>query len=204
METRKNPGAQWQNTGVRPRGCDTIDRAARATNPEFTTVWRGSALPTEYQGIKVLGCPLGHDDFVHAHLERTHQTHQSAWALLLHCASAKANYSLRVVRSELVAQFAAAHDAGLWSCLCHIVNVAPDQCSASARDAATLPLCLGELGLRSASRTSCVLGKLGGFIAHDPPTAPWGCGPICGRSGRWGSDSRFGICSGRGETSSSG
>ena len=29
----------------------------------------GSALPTECQGIKVLGCPLGHDDFVPAHLE---------------------------------------------------------------------------------------------------------------------------------------
>ena len=58
------------------------------------------------------------------------------------------------VRPELVAQFAAAHDASLWSCLCDIVNVAPDQCSASARDAATLPLCLGGLGLRSASRTT--------------------------------------------------
>ena len=123
----------WNKFGMRPRGCDTIDRAARATNPEFTTVWRGSALPTDCQGIKVLGCPLGHDDFVHAHLERTHQAHrtllqriprvpdvQSAWALLLHCASARANYSLRVVRPELVAQFAAAHDASLWSCLCDI------------------------------------------------------------------------------------
>ena len=75
---------------------------------------------------KVLGCPLGHDDFVHTHLERTHQAHrtlfqrripdvQSAWALFLHCANAKTNCSLRVVRLELVAQFAAAHDAGHWS-----------------------------------------------------------------------------------------
>ena len=152
----------WNKFGVRSRGCDTIDRAARATNPEFTSVWRELALPTECQGIKVLGCPLGHDDSVHAHLEKTHQAHrtllqriprvpdvQSAWALLLHCASARANDSLRVV-----AQFAAAHDAGLWSCLCDIVNVAPNQCSASARDAATLPLCLGRSGLCSASRTS--------------------------------------------------
>ena len=65
-----------------------------------------------------------------------------------------ANCSLRVVRPELVAQVAAAHGAGLWSCFCDIVNVAPDQCSAAARDAATLPLCLGGLGLRSASLTS--------------------------------------------------
>ena len=31
--------------GVRPRGCDTIDLAVRATTPVLTTVWRGSALP---------------------------------------------------------------------------------------------------------------------------------------------------------------
>ena len=53
-----------------------------------------------------------------------------------------------------MAQFAAAHDAGLWRCLCDIVNVALDQCSVGARDAATFPLSLGGLGLRSASRTS--------------------------------------------------
>ena len=91
----------WNKSGVRPRGCDTID-PARATNPEFTTVWRGSALPTDCQGSR----SLGHDNFVRAH----HQAHktllrriprvpdvQSAWALLSHCASASANYSLRVV-----------------------------------------------------------------------------------------------------------
>ena len=49
------------------------------------------------------------------------------------------------VRSRVV------HLSSLWGCLC--VNVAPDQCSVSAR-VATLPLCLGGLGLRSASRTS--------------------------------------------------
>ena len=153
-------------------------------------MWRGSALPTECQGIKVLGCLLGHDDLVHAHLERerTHQAHrtllqripgvpdvQSAWALLLHCASARANYSLRVVRPELVAQFAAAHDAGLWRCLCDTVNVAPDQCSAGARDAATLPSSLGGLGLRSASRTStpAYWASWTDSPHHDPPTAPW-------------------------------
>ena len=75
-------------------------------------------------------------------------------ALLLHCASARANHSLRVVGPELVALFAEAHDASFWSCLCDILNVAPDQCSVSARDVATFPLCLGGLGFRSASRTS--------------------------------------------------
>ena len=67
----------WNKNGVQPRGCDTIDRAGRTTNVEFTTIWRGSALPTENQGIKVLGSLLGHDDFVHAHLERTRQVQRT-------------------------------------------------------------------------------------------------------------------------------
>ena len=36
-------------------------------------VWRGSEVPTTEQGIKVLGTPLGHEDFVNQHLERTRQ-----------------------------------------------------------------------------------------------------------------------------------
>ena len=61
--------------------------------------------PTHQQGIKVLGTPLGHADFVRAHLDRKVEEHQellrriptvpglqSAWLLLLHCAAAKATY----------------------------------------------------------------------------------------------------------------
>ena len=39
----------WNKSVVRPRGCDIIDRAAQATDFEFTTVWRGSALPMQIQ-----------------------------------------------------------------------------------------------------------------------------------------------------------
>ena len=65
----------------------------------------GSGVPTEEQGVRILGAPLGHTDFVSAFLERKSRDHhvllsriprvedvQSAWALLLHCASARANY----------------------------------------------------------------------------------------------------------------
>ena len=60
-------------------------------------VWRGSDVPTEQQGIKVLGVPLGHDDFVRQNLSNVHEEHrlltripllgdvQSAWLLLVHC-----------------------------------------------------------------------------------------------------------------------
>ena len=79
---------------------------------------------------------------------------QSSWAILLHCANARANYALRVVRPDLARHFAQAHDEGLWGCLCAIVSVGKDQCDPLARDAASLPLSMGGLGLRSAVRTS--------------------------------------------------
>ena len=108
------------------------------------------------------GCaPLGHTDFVSAFLERKSRDHhvlfsriprvedvQSAWALLLHCASARANHLLRVVRPELVRDFAARHDSSLWTCMCEILRVDFGECSANARNSATLPLPLGGVGLR--------------------------------------------------------
>ena len=55
----------WNKSGVRPGGFDTIDRVARLSS-------QLCGEPTECQGIRVLVCPLGHDEFVHAHLESTH------------------------------------------------------------------------------------------------------------------------------------
>ena len=75
---------------------------------------------------------------------------QSAWLLLLHCASARANNQLRVVRPE-VKSFAESHDQGLWRCA--IVGVPSETCDVLTRATATLPLSLGGLGLRSAART---------------------------------------------------
>ena len=158
----------WNRGGVRPLGCDILDRAARAVNPDHTTVWRGSVdAPTHEQGITVLGTPLGHDDFIRAHLEQIAQEHavlleripsvpdtQSAWALLLHCANARANYCLRVVRPDVAEDFAHAHNAGLWQCLSDILRVSPDLCDRLSKDSSSLPLSMGGLGLRNAVRTS--------------------------------------------------
>ena len=146
---------------MRPEFCDTLERIAQATEAR---VWRGSGLPTDQMGIRVLDTPLGHRDFVAAHLRnrlRSHQTLldritevpdlQSAWALLFHCASALSNYLLRVVRPESGGAFTEGHDAGLWACLCRLVNVNTD--TAEAKVIASIPLSLGGLGLRSATRT---------------------------------------------------
>ena len=99
----------WNAIDDRPEFCDTLEVIARRSDPE-ARVWRGSDLPFEKQGIKILGTPLGHPQFVEAHFNRKIVEHdvlleriptvpdlQSAWSLLLHCASARANYLLRVV-----------------------------------------------------------------------------------------------------------
>ena len=87
----------WNAINDRPEFCDTLEVIARRSR-----VWRGSDL--------ILGTPLGHPHFVEAHLNKKIVEHevllertptfrdlQSAWSLLLHCASARANYLLRVV-----------------------------------------------------------------------------------------------------------
>ena len=57
----------WNASGVRPPVCDVLEQIAKTVNPA-ARVWRGSGIPTEQQGIKILGTPLGHPDFVRRHL----------------------------------------------------------------------------------------------------------------------------------------
>ena len=76
---------------------------------------------------------------------------QCAWLLLLHCCSARANYTLRVVLPELTARFAAHHDTSLRRCLSRLLGVAPANIFC---DLPSLPLSLGGLGLRSATLLS--------------------------------------------------
>ena len=73
--------------------------------------------------------------------------------LMHHCASARANYLLRVIDLQQLQQFAQMHDQRLWHCLCELLEIAPDMCDDVARSSASLPLVLGGLGLRSALRT---------------------------------------------------
>ena len=127
----------WNQAGITPPICDALERSARAVDPT-ATVWRGSMLPTDRQGIKLLGTPLGHPNFVVRHLRSVTEEHQvllqriprgrdlqSAWLLLLHCASARANYFFRVVDPGSSVDFARAHDDDIWQCTCDILQVDP-------------------------------------------------------------------------------
>ena len=155
----------WNAAGERPEACDILERIAQAENPG-ARVWKGSNIPTAEQGVRVLGNPLGHLDYVQTQLTQKLAEHdvllqriplvtdvQSAWSLLLHCAGGRANYLLRVVRPELVGRFALGPNEGLWECFKRIMKLEGDV-SDTVKDITSLFFALGGLGLRSATRTS--------------------------------------------------
>ena len=74
---------------------------------------------------------------------------QSAWLLLSYCAAARANFFLRSVGPD-DSEEAQAHDEGVWRCFSRIMGLSP---SCDARIQASLPLCEGGLGLRSAMKS---------------------------------------------------
>ncbi|CAK0885381.1 unnamed protein product, partial [Prorocentrum cordatum] len=121
------------------------------------------------EGLVVLGAPIGHGAFVAQHLEAILEEHrrllariphvgdlQSSWLLLSMCANPRANFFLRALAPEGTAAFAAAHDDNLANALADLLEL-PQEAVAegtSARQRCQLPLCMGGLGLRSASRTA--------------------------------------------------
>ena len=185
----------WNAAGEQREACDILERIAQAEDPR-ARVWKGSNIPTAEQGVRVLGTPLGHVDYVQTQLTWKLAEHDvllqriplvtdvlSAWSLLLHCAGGRANCLLRVVRPELVGRFALGHNEGLWECLKRIMKLEGDV-SDTVKDITSLPLALG--GLDSDQRIS-ILGELGGQSRHDPRTTPHrGC---CNR-GKSGTECR--------------
>ena len=150
----------WNKSGIVPPDVENM-RDSRGNS-----AWRGDhSLPTREQGLKILGTPLGHPDFVSHQLQELQQEHdlllqripgvpdlQAAWLLLSYCAASRANYYLRALTPTDSLIFANLHDESLWSCLCTLLGIDPANASAAA-EVATLPLRMGGLGLRSAART---------------------------------------------------
>ena len=156
----------WNRSGNRPVACDVLDRAARALDPEFTTVWerrRRTSAPRHCDPRNALGQASGPNPLSPRCPVRLHC-----------CANARANYALRMIRPELARHFAQAHDARFWRCLCAILRVGEKQCDALAKDAASLPLSLGGwVAQRRAHEQWCTLGELGRFIVYGQGTPPW-------------------------------
>ena len=116
---------------------DVLEQIAQSLAPD-AQVWRGPPqFPESEQGMMVLGSPLGHPSFIQQFLQKKALEHRtlldrvpqlpSAWSLLLHCASAKANCLLRVVEPNAVAEFAHLHDQRIWNCLCQVFHADPSQ-----------------------------------------------------------------------------
>ena len=163
----------WNQAGFNLLGVRCWKGWARVVD-QHVHVWRGPELPKHLQGLKILGTPLGHPASVRAHMDRAARDHQTlldripllqdvqaAWLLLLHCASARANFLVGVVEPASAREFCDIHDDRMWQCLEAILQ-APFAYVEEVRNF-SLPMVLGGIGLRSAARTSkpCVLAKLG-------------------------------------------
>lgn len=129
-------------------------------------MWAGGAAP-ELNGVKVLGTPLGHREFVRAHaderleeeqhfLDKLGRVHdpQCAWLLLTYCAVPGANHFLRVLPPSEVQDYAQRHDDAVWQCFCQVLGVGRLATDRLGRAVASLPARLGGLGMRSAARTA--------------------------------------------------
>ena len=126
---------------------------------EEAVVWRG---------IRVLGTPVGHPDFIRHFLQKKSDVHsrlferipsvgdlQAAWLLLLYCAAAKPNFLLRTVSPAFTSAYAAQHDFQMWRCLSRVLGISAHTVPESAKVLASLPLWKGGLGLRNMSRVRC-------------------------------------------------
>ena len=117
--------------GPEPPGLDALlDGAPRPAEP----VWKGD-LEAAQNGIVILGAPVGSPEFVQRFLgnryavqarfwERLKQVPdlQTAWLLLLYCANPRANHLIRAISPDLVADYARAHDDGLWATFLDLIG----------------------------------------------------------------------------------
>ena len=116
-------------------------------------------------GIKVLGTPVGADDFVRAcTTERVNSERdllaalqevpdlQSAWQILVQSAGPRCNHLLRTLPPSQSAEYAQAHDQAMWQSVKNLLGLTSAEMHSP--ELATLPMRLGGLGVRSAARTA--------------------------------------------------
>ena len=141
-----------------------MTKIARRTVKD-AVLWRGDQnLPVGQQGIRVLGVPIGQEEYIKNHLAKKSDEHQvlmdriplvqdlqAAWLLLFCCAGSRATFWLRSVRPQFTADFADAHDRQMWECFNQLMGIA--SFSAKAKQYITIPLSLGGVGLSSANRS---------------------------------------------------
>ena len=130
------------------------------------TVWRSLGLDVwQKDGITVFGTPIGSMEFVRQKMSRRIAQErrlwdtipavpdlQCAWQLLLQSANPRANHTFRTLPPNQSEEFAAAHDEGIWGVVENLLDLHSCAERASAQQVASLPMRMGGLGLRCASR----------------------------------------------------
>ena len=142
----------WNKAGIHPRDVDDL-------GPD---VWCKD-------GVKILGTLVGSDSYVEvATDERINEEArlwaalawvpdlQCAWQILLQCAGPRCHHFLHTVLPHQSAKYADNHDKGMMEAMQTVLGSIPgsEVCKEEGRQLATLPMRLGGLGLRSASRTA--------------------------------------------------
>ena len=139
----------WTRSGVSPP--DVEDLGEQVWNPE---------------GIKVLGTPVGTDQFVSDIVaERVQEEStlweaiewvpdlQAAWQILVQCAGPRCHRWLRTLPPSQSSEYAILHDVGMLRAMKSLLGGLPGE-PQEKKDAcrlATLPMRMGGLGLRSAT-----------------------------------------------------
>ena len=116
-----------------------------------------------------LGTPVGTDDVVQTKIESRLEDERSlweavswvpdfqcAWQILLQCASPRCHHLLRTVPPSQVARYAHGHDQGMMATMEALLEGLPGDVEQKtwAQTIATMPMRMGGLGLRSATRMS--------------------------------------------------
>ena len=119
--------------------------------------------------MKILGTPVGSDEFVEAKIEARLADErllweavswvpdlQCAWQILLQCAGPRCHHLLRTLPPSQVERYAQGHDEGMMATMETLLEGLPGfpEQKRWAREIATLPMRMGGLGLRSARRIS--------------------------------------------------
>ena len=133
-------------------------------------------MPAHLCGIKVVGTPFGHPEFIAEFARELFLKHdklhegiikmpslQSSWLLLYYCAVPRINFLLRTLPPPVSNSIAILHDSRIFSLLCKVFSI-PLESNFDAdlhgvtfslvRRQAQLPLRYGGLGLRSCVRTA--------------------------------------------------
>jgi len=154
-----------------PPGLAELNLPPRCDGTVPPPVWKAD-LPRDQAGIRVLGAPVGTDEYVFREgLEAAAAeqrlldallrlpTVQGSWLLLLFCAAPRANYLLRTVPPTQVAAYAEAYDTRIMATMRTLLARTTEADAFAGQDdlwtrQVSLPCRLGGMGLRSAQRVS--------------------------------------------------